>query len=165
MLQKHAENKHVQDEILCESSAVCCARSDLLLATTTTFTRTYGTCTCSSRLHTVHHRHERPDESEKREIERRDSKRDSLNTTAYYWLCRLACLLAALYLYAAIDAFPCLCTGSGRVRVGHFFVYFGVAVYIWKYKKEGELKIKRRCAYSILWIAVGFLFLLLDDNY
>lgn len=107
-------------------------------------------------------------ESEKsEESNQSDSRRDLLNTMAYYWLWVVSLVFfAALYVYGAVDDVSVFVHWVWAAYAwGTGVVYFVIAVYIWKYKKEGELTAREMFIHGVLWSIAGFLFLVLKDNF
>tara|TARA_B100000683_G_C12312692_1_gene483028 strand:+ start:245 stop:799 length:555 start_codon:yes stop_codon:yes gene_type:complete len=111
------------------------------------------------------------------DLDDNDLGRDSLNTMTYYWLWVVSLVFfAALYVYGVTDDISVFVHWVWAAYAwGTGIVYFCIAGYIWwwKYKKkgekegekEGELTIKEMVVHGVLWIIVGFLFLLLEKNF
>lgn len=115
-------------------------------------------------------------ESEKsEESNQSDSRRDLLNTMAYYWLWVVSLVFfAALYVYGAVDDVSVFVHWVWAAYAwGTGVVYFVVALHIIynsnpnlnTKKQDGELTVKEMVIHGVLWVIVGILFLVLKNNF
>ena len=111
-------------------------------------------------------------ESEKSEESKEsDLRRDLLNTMSYYWLWVVSLVFfAALYVYGVTDdvsvfvhwVWAAYAWGTGAV---YWFVALYLNTNLNTEKQKGELTAREMFIHGVLWIVVGFLFLLLKDNF
>lgn len=99
--------------------------------------------------------------------EPKSSKRDSLNTMAFYWLWVVSLVFfAALYVYGAVDDVSVFVHWVWAVYAwGTGVVYFVIAFYLNKKKQKGELTAREMFIHGVLWSIAGFLFLVHKDNF